>query len=305
MIRENHGCYILDTNRTTYCFRVTETGHLEHLYYGRKINLTGGGTEALTEPHAFPPGNANVYDDEHTTFSLEDMRLEMSSYGKGDVREPFIEVVHADGSITSDFLFESAESGDWEDASGLPHAYDETGKAEGLCVTLRDRQYDLTLRLYYRVFAACDVITRSAELINTGTAPVQVKRLMSAQVDFDEPGYTLTTFSGAWGREMKRTDIPLFSGKHVSASYTGTSSGHANPFVMLAEPGVTEDSGGCYGFNLIYSGNHYEATEVSGYGKTRFVTGINPQSFSWLLTPGASFAAPEAVMAYSCEGGTG
>lgn len=305
MIRENHGCYILETNRTTYCFRVTETGHLEHLYYGRKLCLAENGTEALREPHAFPPGNANVYDDGHTNFSLEDMRLEMSSYGKGDVREPFVEAVHADGSITSDFLFESAERGDREDASGLPHAYDETGPAEGLCVTLRDRQYDLTLKLYYRIFAECDVITRSAALINTGKTPVQVKRLMSAQVDFDEPGYTFTTFSGAWGREMKRTDIPLFAGKHVNASYTGTSSGHANPFVMLAEPGVTEDFGSCYGFNLIYSGNHYEAAEVSGYGKTRFVTGINPQSFSWHLAPGESFAAPEAVLAYSCEGRNG
>ena len=44
---------------------------------------------------------------------------------------------------------------------------------------------------------------------------------------------------------------------------------------------------------------------MSGYGKMRLTAGINPQSFSWLLAPGENFAAPEAVMAYSCEGYNG
>ena len=41
--------------------------------------------------------------------------------------------------------------------------------------------------------------------------------------------------------------------------------------------------------------NHYEAAEVSGYGKMRLTAGINPQSFSWLLAPGENFAAPGGV----------
>ena len=45
--------------------------------------------------------------------------------------------------------------------------------------------------------------------------------------------------------------------------------------------------------------------EVSGYGETRFVAGINPQSFSWQLEPGATFEAPEAVMVYSPLGYNG
>ena len=44
MIREQYPFFQLDTEHTSYCFRVTETGHLEHLHYGRKItsgeNLT-------------------------------------------------------------------------------------------------------------------------------------------------------------------------------------------------------------------------------------------------------------------------
>lgn len=81
--------------------------------------------------------------------SLEDVCLEMSSYGKGDIREPFIEVVHADGSFTSDFLFDRAEATvGKEEFATLLGSYDEENKVEHLCITLKDKPYDLTLELH-------------------------------------------------------------------------------------------------------------------------------------------------------------
>ena len=311
MIQRNNNCFVLDTKNTTYCFRVMESGHLEHLYYGRKITLPDEkACEALTEKHAFPPGNTNIYrgadEREYPAFSLEDIRLEMSSYGKGDIREPFLEITHADGSYTSDFVFDKAEiTKGKEEYQTLPGSYDESGEVEHLCITLKDRSYQLALELHYFVYEDCDVITRSAKLVNESAEAITLHRLMSMQIDFDMSGFIFTTFSGAWAREMKRTDVRMLSGKHVNASYTGTSSNRANPFVMLGRTDTSEDSGDCYGFNLIYSGNHYEAVEVSGYGKTRFVTGINPQSFDFLLEAGECFEAPEAVMSYSHEGYNG
>lgn len=307
MIREYNQSYVLETDNTTYCFRVLPTGHLEHLYYGRKITLTDDeDMKALVEKHTFMPGNTNAYDQENTAFSLEDIRLEMSSYGKGDIREPFIEVIHADGSYTSDFLFEAAQITKGKGVyDTLPASYDEAGAVDHLCVVLKDRQYALTLELHYYVYEDCDVIARSARLINDSEDEIRLMRLMSAQIDYDTPEYVFTTFNGAWAREMKRTDTRLMSGRHVNASYTGTSSNRANPFVMLSKPETSEDLGDCYGFNLIYSGNHYEAAEVSGYGKTRLVMGINPQSFCFRIGAGEYFEAPEAVMSYSHEGYNG
>ena len=91
MITRQNEYFILDTDTTTYAFRITATGHPEHLYYGRRISLPDGiGAEALVEKQIFVPGNLNVYDESHKEFSLEDIRLEMSSYGKGDIREPFV-----------------------------------------------------------------------------------------------------------------------------------------------------------------------------------------------------------------------
>ena len=36
---------------------------------------------------------------------------------------------------------------------------------------------------------------------------------------------------------------------------------------MLSDRGTTEDAGDCYGLNLVYSGNHYEAVEVTAMEK--------------------------------------
>lgn len=307
MIRRINEFFVLETAHTTYAFRVTETGHLEHMYYGPKITVESGeDASALVEKHVFAPGNTCTYDGEHRNFSLEEMCLEMSSYGKGDIREPFVEVVHGDGSTTSDFLFDGAEIGTGKEPFlTLPGSYDETGTVERLCIRLVDRQYGLALLLSYFVYGDCDVITRSAKLVNESEETVKLLRLMSAQLDFDRADYVFTTFTGAWAREMKRTDMPIGMGKLVNASYTGTSSSRANPFVMLSRPDTTEERGECYGLNLIYSGNHYEAAEADSYGKLRLVCGINPQSFCFFVEPGSSFEAPEAVFTYSNEGFNG
>lgn len=317
MIRKEKNVFELSTAHTTYVFRVTDTGHLEHLYYGRKITLCDSVvletsdahtelSECLWEKHSFAPGNTNVYDNEHKNFSLEDICLEMSSYGKGDIREPFIEITHEDGSFTSDFLFHECYISQGKDTFlTLPGSYDEENRVDHLCVLLRDMQYDLELELHYYVYEDCDVITRSAKLTNLGKTIAHLQRLMSLQLDFAESGYIFTSFHGEWAREMHKSSTMPSSGKLINASYTGTSSSRANPFVILSREYTTEDIGECYGFNLIYSGNHYEALEVSGFGKTRFVSGINPASFCFELHPGESFEAPEAVMTFSPNGFNG
>lgn len=304
IVNQNNRFFQLDTAATTYCFRVLDTGHLEHLYYGRKIKVTD--PDSLVEKHAFPPGNTIAYDQEHLAFTLEDMCLEMSGYGKGDIREPFVEVVCADGSTTTDFIFEKAEKIQGKEPfETLPGSYDDTNQVEQLIVTLKDRNHGFTLELHYYVFADCDVISRSAKFINSSQEPVRLTRLMSSQIDFAQAGYVVTSFHGGWTKEMKKYDTKVNAGKFVNASFTGSSSNRSNPFLMIGEEETTENAGNCYGLNLIYSGNHYEVVEVNSFDKTRVVTGINPTNFAFTLEAGAIFEAPEAVMTFSSEGHNG
>jgi len=306
MILETQNGYILHTENTTYAFRVLETGQLEHVYYGKRIDVapTADGLASLCAVRAFAPGNAVSYDQDHLSTALEDVPMEVSSYGKGDIRDPFVVIKHADGSITSDFKFQSAKVGTGGPClSTLPSSYGEN--AENLTVSLKDSYYNIELQITYTVYEKCNVITRCSKVINHSRDDIKVSRLMSTQIDFSDAGYKFVNFGGAWVREMNRTDTLVVSGKHVNSSFAGVSSNRANPFVMVEKPETTEDFGPCYGFNLVYSGNHYEALEVSAYGKTRFVSGINPEFFEVTVEGGKMFESPEAVMTFSANGECG
>ena len=307
MIRQIGHLFVLDTRNTTYAFQVLPSGHLEHLYYGSRIPLQcEADALILAEKHQCLPGNAVCYSPDDPTLGLEDVCLEMSSLGKGDIREPFIEVTHADGSFTSDFLFDCAQIRQGKTPfETLPGSYEENGHVETLAVTLKDRQYDLTLVLHYFVFEEYDVISRSARLLNTSDSEITLERLMSLQLDFPRSDFLFSTFHGAWAREMQKHDLPVGICKMVNESTCGTSSNRANPFVMLSRKDTSEDRGECFGFNLVYSGNHYEAVEQNAFGKMRLVTGINPRSFQFRLAPGDVFEAPEAVMTCSMDGFNG
>lgn len=313
IVKDTRPWFFLQTAHSTYGMRIMETGHLEHLYYGERITVDEADPSScapLVMQRAFAPGNTCVYTKEHPQISLEDVCLEVGTCGRGDIREPFLKVRFADGSVTSDFTFVSFEvltlknRDERMQASGLPHSYseEESFTSECLHIILQDVINHLELQLFYTMYEDCDVITRSACLLNHSDTFVTIERCMSAQLDLTEDYSVVTHFSGAWAREMHREQIMLSSGKFVNSSYTGTSSNRANPFMILSPENTCETSGPCIGSNLIYSGNHYEALEKDSYGKLRFVTGINPQSFSWQLAPEESFYTPEAVISFSAEG---
>lgn len=287
MITVSNNVYNLTTENTSYAFKVDANGHLEHLYYGSKIlNMDSASTCVKKE---------NV--------ALEDIRLEFSTFGKGDIRDPFLEITHADGGMTSDFLFKSAVIGKGKpEFKTLPGSFGSEDDIDNLVLTLYDASYDLTLVLSYFVFHKADVITRSAKLINTSDETVTIDRLLSTQIDLQGCDFSVTSFHGNWAREMDKHTIPVTAGKFVNSSYTGTTSSRSNPFIILSKPGITERTGECYGFNLVYSGNHYSAVEADSHDHTHVVMGINPQSFGWKLCKGDEFEAPEAVFAYSSEG---
>ena len=305
LLQGHRPAFALETEHTSYIFAVTESGHLEHLYYGGKVPVESAADCIIfREKREFELGNSIVYSKEHPKVLLEDMCLEMSSQGHGDVREPFLSLVYPDGSRSADFLYDSYRIDDEElGFSTLPSAYHPDGKGERLCVILKDGA--LTLELYYRVFADCDVITGSARLYNGGDGAIEPERLLSTQIDIPFSGACVTSFHGAWAREMNKYTTAVNAGKLVIESRTGCSSNRANPFFMVHAPETTEHSGSVYGFNLIYSGSHYAAVEVNAYGKTRIVSGIQPEGFRCILNKDECFEAPESVMTYSARGFSG
>ncbi|MFI3212138.1 MAG: alpha-galactosidase [Eubacteriales bacterium] len=302
MISKDKNIFVLNTENTTYVFRVMENGYLEHLYYGDVVDFKGH-YQGIIPKVSFPNGNLIVYSENHGSLALELTAQELSTRGKGDVREPMIDVTFTDGNRTCDFVYQSYEIIEKLPLEDMPSAYGEN--IESLMIRLKDLRYQLVLELTYSVFPESNVITRSSKLINEGKEPVMVERLLSMQLDLPKAPYTVTTFQGAWAREMNKHKITLDGGIFVNDSKAGVSSNRNNPFIMLSDQDTTENAGGCIGCNLIYSGNHYEAVQVGSFHTTRLLTGINPFGFSYGLAEGESLESPEAVLTYASSGFAG
>lgn len=307
MIRYEDGLFTLDTKNTTYAFRIMKSGHLKHLYYGSSIDLSGMGADALSGDYKYQAGNMIAYSDEFPELTMENVNLEVSSYGKGDTREPFVLIRHTDGSYTSDFVYESHQiNNGHQSLKGLPSSYaEEESDAMNVTITLRSKESKVFLELVYTVYEECDCITRSAKIRNQEQSAIEIERIMSAQLDFGDAEYDFIHFNGAWIREMNLSRTRCTQGKQVNSSMMGVSSNRSNPYVMLARQETTEYAGDVYACNLIYSGNHYECAEVGSYQNLRMVAGINPELFCYDLPAGFEFQAPEAVLSYSDEGFSG
>ncbi len=306
MIKHHNGRFFLQTKGSSYIFGVLPSGIVEHLYYGRHISEETP-VDALSGVTEFLPGNS-IASSEEGGVSEEELLLEVSSRGKGDLREPIVSVEFEDGSRTTDFRyadFEIREGKSMPDT--LPGAYASKEQVTELRVRYRDQMKPgvysgLELLVVYDVFEDCDVIVRRSILNNHSDQTIKIHRLLSSCVDFAEDDFEFHTFGGPWTREMEHFVHPITHGKVVNGSVCGVSSNRNNPFTFLSGTETTEEQGDCYGFNLIYSGNHYTCCERNALGSVRLVSGIHPEGFTFLLHPKESFESPEAVMNYSSMG---
>lgn len=300
MISVQDECFLLHTKGTTYAFYVNETGNLVHLYYGSKLVVDSNSIKGMIPCAMNSIGTGIVLDEKHPHIFLDDVCLEVSTVGKGDMKDPLVVLEYEDGSNSSDFRYVShrIEEGN-VNPECLPNAL---GGNQSLIVTLQDRNSEVMMEVIYTLYEDTDCITRYNRLINGNSETIKVKRLMSLQLDSYESEWKVSTFHGEWAREMGRTEVLIQQGKLVSESMTGNSSNKANPFVMFSERNANEYNGDVYATNLIYSGEHREVFEACGHSKMHMLTGINPDSFEWVLEKGACIDSPVAVMTYSNEG---
>jgi alpha-galactosidase len=292
---------------SSYIFRVSKFGHLEHIHYGVKIPADAD-PESLRLKTTAVMGSSVLYDESDGFYCLDTLPLEWSGIGKGDYRNSPVEIGMADHGFVSDFSYRGYRI----DKGHLPMTHLPVASGESqtesdgcrhLIIEMSDDPGGAVLELIYTVYPDCDVITRRAVLKNSGTTGrLQIRKLMSMMIDLPDRGFSLTTLHGGWIREGQLQKQPLTYGTIVHASSTGNSSNRHNPAFMLAERDAGENYGQVYGFNLVYSGNHYEAVELSEQGLVRIMTGINPHCFEWILAPGQKFETPEAVMTFSNAG---
>lgn len=297
---EKDKAFKLRANNTDYMMKVCEEGYLAHVYYGNKVP-----DEDLTyllrlDESPFTPA---TNDRDRASF-MDTLPFEYPCFGVGDYRESAFKIMDANGMSTCDLRYVSHKMYEGKPKlEGLPATFatEESG-CSTLEITMYDKYADIEVVLIYTAFDKLDVITRSAVITNKGEKPFKITRALSACVDFDTDKMDMITLNGSWARERAVERCRLHHGKQLVDSCRGESSHQNNPFVALCDNNADEDKGEVFGFNFVYSGNFYAQAEVTQHKKTRFLMGINPLDFQWLLEKGESFTCPEVVMVHSDEG---
>ena len=297
---EKDKAFKLRANNTDYMMKVCEEGYLAHVYYGNKVP-----DEDLTyllrlDESPFTPA---TNDRDRASF-MDTLPFEYPCFGVGDYRESAFKIMDANGMSTCDLRYVSHKMYEGKPKlEGLPATFatEESG-CSTLEITMYDKYADIEVVLIYTAFDKLDVITRSAVITNKGEKPFKITRALSACVDFDTDKMDMITLNGSWARERAVERCRLHHAKQLVDSCRGESSHQNNPFVALCDNNADEDKGEVFGFNFVYSGNFYAQAEVTQHKKTRFLMGINPLDFQWLLEKGESFTCPEVVMVHSDEG---
>ena len=297
MIKQIDKAYYLAGEASSLLIWINGIGKPVTLYFGPHIE----------EPKDLKPflpiipcaqGSSTVYDEKKApSLSLDFLDLDLSTPYKGDYGDPSF-LIEGTGSPIYDFVFERAEIRKPRDLEGLPSPHEAEDE---LVVFLRDAAQKVEAELHYLTYRGSDVIGRYLKITNGGS-DIVVRKAASLQLILDGADFEMVSFFGGWAGEFQKEVTPL---THVRSSFdssTGSSSNRHNPFFIVKKKSATYENGLCYGFNLVYSGNHLEEAELSTFGKLRIQSGISPLGFAKRLKKDESFLTPLAIMAVSPAG---
>ena len=296
---EEKTIFRLDTEKSTYVMGVSPEGFLGHIYYGDRLFMEADNYLLRMEE---PPYTPSVNKREKSAF-LDFFPMEYPTGGIGDYRESCLNIRNAAGNMGCELHYTGHEIYKGKKGlKGLPASFATEDEAETLEITLKDADLDLEVVLSYTAFEKENVITRSVRVQNQGKEDLRIEKILSACLDMDNENFSMLSLHGTWARERHIQTGELHYGKQVISSARGESSHQEHPFIALVTNGTEQENGKVYAMHFVYSGNFMAETELCQFDNLRMTMGINPEEFSWLLTPGEEFQAPEVVIVYSGNG---
>ena len=291
----------LHTRETTYQMQISDTGHVLHLYYGRRVDGMCLDCLHILTDCGFSP---NSYENKlRREVSPDILPLEYSAACAGDYRVPALECLSDEGIVGADLRYARHEITDGKyRLPGLPAAFAKPGEAQSLSLVLRDAATGLEVELLYGVFDDADIITRAAVFHNGGKSGIRLDRASGLCLDLPFGAWDLLHFHGRHCMERMPERVRLAHGIQTVSSRRGASSHHHNPFVVLMASDATEIGGDCVGIMPVYSGNHRTDIELNQADAVRVVSGLGPDLFSWRLDPGERFFTPEVILCHTNAG---
>ena len=298
---QNNGrLFTIHTDNTTYQMKADQYGMLLHLYYGRRCE---GSMEYLLT-YADRGFASSIYDAaDDRTYSADILPQEFPVSGTGDMRSTALVMEYGNGIQGCDLRFAGYQIRDGKyGLKGLPAVYAAENEAQTLEIYLRDTAGLVEVTLLYGVIPELDIITRSALIRNSSEEEIRLEKVMSANLDMLSGEYDLITFYGRHCMEKNFQRTPVAHMEQWIGSRRGMSSHQFNPMMILAARETTEDAGDCYSMQFVYSGGFSGCAGKDQIGQTRMQLGLMQEKFSYPLSPGEVFTAPEVIMSFSGDG---
>lgn len=264
--------FVLETKNTHYVLGVDKYGYNRHIHWGKKCNITD--YEAK-----------DIWDENSNHTRLDMAKQEFTVFGGTMYRESDLKVQFPDKCREIDLEFVDANAED-----------------NLLTFTLKDKHYPLQIALKYKIQDNDDIITRWAEITNTGDGDITVDRMFSAELTLPsvEP-YKIKNTNGSWGGEYVETESELQGGALVFDSKRGTSGHNQSPY-FIAYQNADENFGDVYFGTLAYSGNFKILCTRDLFYTTRVSLGLNDFDFKHILKPNETFVTPMVYCGYSMNG---
>ena len=270
------GDIVVSTPKTSLVLHANEGGSLRFSYFGEKLTSNEisqlKGTSMDLNQAAYP------------------------AFGQHDMLDlPAIQVLHADGQWTL-----------------YPTVDDVTTQTEGnatvTTITMTDKQYPVTLKVFYKAYSTVDMIETWTEITHREKKAITLKRYDSGHLAIPQGNLYMIHMHGNWNSETYPTCEPINPGLKVIRNTDGVRNAHNDaPEMMLSLDGKPqENKGRVIGAALCWSGNYELRVNNSSDNRyAHFYAGIDPQTTEYILEPKEVFTTPKLAFTLSNEGMSG
>ena len=212
--------------------------------------------------------------------------------GTWNLMEPALQVIHGDGNTSTELKYTAHETTRID------------ANVQLTTVTLKDPVYPFEVKLFYKTYAAENILEQWTEIRHQEKKRVVLKKYASANLYFTGRKFFLTHFAGGWAREMQPEETELSSGIKTLDTKLGARADLFQPpsfYVSMDRP-ATETEGKVLMGTLAWTGNYKFDFEKDPYGHLRLISGINPFASDYSLEAATIFKTPSFITTLSANG---
>ena len=263
---------MIQTPHTTMVIKADKGQELRQAYYGDRI------TEA--EAAQLAEAGIDLNTAAYPAFGQSDM-----------VQLPALQVVHTDGQLV---LYPTV---DQVSAS-------KEGNGNVTTITMTDKKYPVTVKVFYKTYSSCDVIETWTEISHREKKAIRLQRFDSGHLAFPQGNAWMMHYHGDWSAEFYPTTEPITQGVKTIRNSDGDRNAHIDaPEIMISLDGKPQENAGkVIGAALCWSGNFELRLNTTLNKVHHFFAGISPQASEYILEPGETFTTPRLALCMSNEG---